>query len=368
MAMQDSLCICSPRTETRVRGLLTVGRSDCEVCGCQAPSVLIGINSMSLTIWTNSIFSETATEILRAGTRAHRLITSTQASASVLAVGASDESLREADVALGQPNPEDCLHHGRLKWVEVTSAGYTRFDTPRFFEGFSARGGRFTNASGVFADPCAQHVLAMMLALGRQLLPSYRDQLTDHSWHYEQRRYDSRLLTGQTVVLLGYGAIGRRLVDLLRPFGMTVYAVRRSGRSEEGVLVVEEARLPEVLPLADHVVNILPANGATGGFMNAARFGMCKRTARFYNVGRGSTVDEAALLEALNSGRIASAYLDVMEVEPLPVENPLWSAPGCFVTPHTAGGRHDQDEALVRHFLENLAAFEAGHPMKDLVF
>ncbi len=322
---------------------------------------------MSLTIWCNAKFNEAVTRQLTEGTRSHRLIFSSQASANVLTAGAADPELAKADIALGQPNATDCLNARKLRWVEVTTAGYTRYDTPEFREAFRARGAAFTNASGVFADPCAQHVLAMMLALGRSLLPSFRDQLTDHSWHYTERRYDSRLLTGQTVVLLGFGAIGRRLAELLAPFGMKLYAVRRSVRSEAGVHVIPEEKISAILPLADHVVNILPDNAATLNYVNARRLACFKPGAKFYNVGRGTTVDQAALLEALNSGRLGAAYLDVFDPEPLPPEHPLWTAPRCYITPHTAGGRADQDEAIVRHFLGNLTAFEQGGAMTDRV-
>ncbi len=322
---------------------------------------------MSLTIWTNGKFEPAATRLLLEGTRAHRLITAATASTSVLAAGAPDPALATADIAFGQPDPADCLRQARLKWVEVSTAGYTRYDTPEFLEGFRARGAAFTNASGVFSDPCAQHVMAMMLAFGRQLLMSHRDQLTDRSWHYEERRYHSRLLTGQTVLLLGYGAIGRRLAELLAPFGLTLYALRRQTRSEAGVRIVPETELTRVLPLADHIVNILPANAATNGYVNARRLACCKPTAKFYNVGRGSTVDQPALAEALRTGKIAAAYLDVTEPEPLPPEHELWTTPNCYITPHTAGGRHDQDETIVRHFLANLAAFESGGAMTDRV-
>ena len=305
--------------------------------------------------------------MLEEGTRRHRLVTSAAATASVLAAGESDPTLMEADIAFGQPAPEDCLLNERLKWVELTSAGYTRYDTESFLGAFRERGAVFTNACGVFADPCAQHLLAMVLAFGRQLLPSYRDQLTDHSWHYAERRYDSRLLTGQTVVLLGYGAIGRRFAELLAPFRVKVYALRRTGRAETAVEVIGEGDLPRVLSEADHVVNILPAHPSTDGFVNAGLLAMCSPTARFYNVGRGSTVDQAALEEALRGGRLGAAYLDVMEPEPLPAGHALWTAPNCYITPHTAGGRHDQDEALVGHFLENLAAFETGGAFCDRV-
>lgn len=322
---------------------------------------------MSLTIWCNAKFSDADTRLLTEGTRDHKLVFSASASASVLTAGQADPALVAADIAFGQPDPAQCLALPKLRWVEVTSAGYTRYDTPEFQETFRARGAIFSNVSQVFADPCAQHVLAMMLAIGRQLLPSHQDQLGSHEWHYAKRRYDSRLLTGQTVVMLGFGAIGRRLAELLAPFGMKLIAVRRQTRSEPGVRIVPEEAISSALAEADHVVNILPDNASTRNYVNARRLACMKPSARFYNVGRGTTVDQKALYEALQAGKLAGAYLDVFEVEPLPVNDPLWTAPNCWVTPHTAGGRHDQDEAIIRHFLSNLAAFQKGGPMVDRV-
>lgn len=322
---------------------------------------------MSLTIWCNAKFNEVATQLLTEGTRAHQLVFSRLASTNVLTAGTADPALGTADVAFGQPDAAECLRWPKLRWVELTTAGYTRFDTPEFREAFRARGATLTSASSVFADPCAQHVLAMMLALGRALLASHRNQLTDHAWHYTERRYESRLLTGQTVVLLGFGAIGRRLVELLAPFGMKIYAVRRTVRSEAGVHIIPEEKISAVLPLADHVVNILPDNAGTRNYVNARRLACFKPGAKFYNVGRGTTVDQTALLAALNSGRLGAAYLDVFDPEPLPPEHPLWTAPRCYITPHTAGGRADQDEAIVRHFLGNLEALEQGAAMTDRV-
>ncbi|MEO5959412.1 MAG: D-2-hydroxyacid dehydrogenase [Opitutaceae bacterium] len=321
----------------------------------------------SLTIWCNAKFSDADMRLLAEGTRAHKLVLASSASALVLTPGTPDPVLAGADIAFGQPDAAQSMQSPRLRWVEVTSAGYTRYDTPEFQEAFRARGAMFSNVSQVFADPCAQHVLAMMLALGRQLLPSHRDQLTDHSWHYAKRRYDSRLLTGQSVLMLGFGAIGRRLAELLAPFGMEVSAVRRQTRSERGVRIVAEENVSAALAQTDHVVNILPDNASTRNYVNARRLSCMKPGTRFYNVGRGSTVDEKALLEALRSGRLGAAFLDVFETEPLPTDHALWTTPNCFVTPHTAGGRHDQDEAIVKHFLRNLAAFQRGEAMVDRV-
>jgi phosphoglycerate dehydrogenase-like enzyme len=116
-------------------------------------------------------------------------------------------------------------------------------------------------------------------------------------------RYDARLLTGSTVVLLGFGAIGRRLAELLVPFAPNLYAVRRQAIDDPRVRRVGEGELPDVLARADHVVNLLPASDATRHYVNAALLAQFKPGARFYNVGRGATVDQEALLAALVSGR-----------------------------------------------------------------
>ena len=313
---------------------------------------------MSHTIWCNASLSEPAERLLAGGLAKHRLVLAEKCSASVLVAGPADPTMAEADVIFGQPAAAECLRLKRIKWVAVTSAGYGRYDTPEFLEAFRAREAVFTTSSTVFAEPCAQHVMAMMLALGRQLLASHAEQLGERQWKFFERRSASVLLNGQTVLMLGYGTIARRLTEMLAPFGVKIYAVRRKARSERGVHIIAEDRVTAVLAEADHIVNLLPDNEATRNYVNARRLGACKPGARFYNIGRGTTVDERALVQALESGRLDAAYLDVFAEEPLPPSNPLWAAPNCFITPHTAGGRSDQDLALVKHFLENLAAFE----------
>jgi phosphoglycerate dehydrogenase-like enzyme len=286
---------------------------------------------------------------------------------SVLAGGQRDPSIDGTEIAFGQPDPADCIANAGLRWIEVSSAGYTRYDTEPFRQAIRTRGAAFTNASQVYADACAEHVLAMMLALARQLLPSYATQMGDRSWPYTERRDQSRLLARQTVVMLGFGAIGRRLAELLNPFGMRIYALRRQIHSEPGVHVVPEQDLTKVLAEADHVVNVLPENEATLNYVNARRIACFRPGARFYNVGRGPTVDQVALIDGLKAGRIGAAYLDVTVPEPLPPSHPLWSAPNCYITPHTAGGRNNVNVELVRHFLGNLAAFEKGKEMADRI-
>ena len=324
---------------------------------------------MSLTIWSNHGFRPAALDLFKQGIAAagHRLVHSPKSSASVLAAGVSDPTMNEADIAFGQPDLGDTLQLTRLRWVALSTAGYTRYDREDFRAAMRARGAPVTSASGVFADPCAQQMLGCMLALVRNLPVQLRNQDGPREWRYLEDRFTATVLTGQNVLLLGFGTIGKRLAELLAPFGCKVTAYRRTPRGEEGVAIVTDSGLPAALAAADHVVDLLPDSPATRLFMNAARFAALKPGARFYNVGRGTTVDQDALIAALKSGQVGAAYLDVMEPEPLPPAHPLWAAPNCYITCHIGGGRREQDEELARHFLENLRRFGKGEPLIDRV-
>jgi phosphoglycerate dehydrogenase-like enzyme len=169
------------------------------------------------------------------------------------------------------------------------------------------------------------------------------------------------------VLLLGFGAIGRRLAEILAPFEVRILALRRQAVVGPGIKRVGLDGLATALAEADHVVNILPENPGTVGFMDAARFAQMRPGAFFHNVGRGRTVDQAALRGALESGHLGAAFLDVTEPEPLPENDPLWTAPRCWITPHTAGGHSNEETRQIRHFLGNLRRWASGEPLVDQV-
>lgn len=324
---------------------------------------------MSLTVWTNHVFRPEALAVFERELRAmgHRLLVSPAASPHVLAAGKEDRTLLEAEVAFGQPDVAQSMQHPRLKFIELSSAGFTRYDRDDFRAAMKKAGVPVTNASQVFADPCAQHVLAQMLALERNLPTQLRNQDGPREWRYLNDRFTNGTLTHRHVLLLGYGTIGRRMADLLKPFGTTVTAYRRTPRGDEGIPMVGEAGLAAAFAAADHVVNILPESDTTRGWMSAARFAQMKKGARFYNIGRGTTVDQPALIAALASGHLGAAYLDVMDPEPLPPAHPLWDAKNCHITCHIGGGTREQDDNLSRHFLANLAAFTKGAALTDRI-
>jgi phosphoglycerate dehydrogenase-like enzyme len=325
------------------------------------------MSNPAFTIWTNVQLAGEPLTLLQEGVKAHQLIRSNELQASNLAAGTPDPTVEQADVVFGQPDPELAMNSTRVRWIHLTTAGYTRYDTDEFRAALHRRGAMLTNSSLVYAEPCAEHVLALMLAQARRLPQCFETQRTTRAWPTLERRAESRLLVGQNVVLAGFGAIAQRLAQLLAPLGMKLTAVRRHVHGDEGIRTVTEAALERVLPEADHVVNLLPENAGTRNFFNAQRLAAMKPGAVFFNIGRGATVDQASLVDALRSGQIAAAYLDVVDPEPLPPEHSLWTAPNCFITPHTAGGHNAEPERLVRHFLDNLRGFVAGMELSDRV-
>jgi phosphoglycerate dehydrogenase-like enzyme len=224
-----------------------------------------------------------------------------------------------------------------------------------------------TTSSSVYDDPCAQHALAMMMAFARRLPESLKTQFGDRAWNWTQRRRESFLLNSQTALLFGFGAIAVRLCELLAPFRMNLIGVRRTVKGDEPVRIITGEQVEEFLPRADHVINLLPGNQSTMRYFGEDRFGQMKPGAIFYNIGRGSSVDQEALLAALERGNLAGAYLDVTTPEPLPPDHPLWSAPNCFITPHSAGGQIREHHELVGHFLENLRRFAGGRELLDRI-
>src|SRR5688572_16340971 len=225
-----------------------------------------------LSIWCNTRFPESALRRLHEGTLRHRLVLSTKARSSNLVGGDTDPLLEHAEIAFGQPHPQQVIACENVKWVHLDSAGYTRYDREDVRAALEKRGGVLTNSSAVYDDPCAQHVLAMMLALSRRLPHSFLNQQSKRDWPYVQLRRESHLLGGQTALLLGFGSIGRRLAELLQPFRMNVVATRRTPRGDEPVRVFPESQTDALLPTADHVIDILPDTPATNRFFGASRF------------------------------------------------------------------------------------------------
>jgi phosphoglycerate dehydrogenase-like enzyme len=261
-----------------------------------------------------------------------------------------------------------------LRWIHHGGAGVDPLLFPELVQSPVV----LTNSRGVFDRAIAEYVLGLVLAMAKDF-PRTLDLQRRREWqHRETERLD-----GRTVLVVGVGSIGREIGGLLRAAGMRVLGVARRARPAvagaapssgspgspdaafERVAGIDDLRA--VLPEADYVVLTLPLTSATRGRFGAAELARMKRTARLVNVGRGAVVDEAALVEALRSGRIAGAALDVFTTEPLPAGHPFWDLPGVIVSPHLSGDFTGWREAVPALFVENFRRWVAGAPLLNVV-
>jgi len=260
----------------------------------------------------------------------------------------------------GGMRPEIFERCRRLKWIQAISAGVDRYMFRELVESDVI----LTNVRGMHAETIAEHVFMFMLAFSRNLL-HHLDRQGDREW---DRSLTPRELTGQTLGIVGLGSIGQEIARRAACWGMRVLGVRRSGRPVDGVArVYTPDQLHEVLALSDFVVLCAPSTPETRGMLGPAEFRAMKKGSIFINVARGDMVDEDALLEALTTGHLAGAGLDVFATEPLPESSPLWEMPRVIITPHLAGSQSDYVGRATELFLENLRLYLAGQPLKRVV-
>lgn len=269
------------------------------------------------------------------------------------------ESLEEAEIILGWPNVETIPRARRLRWIQLPSAGADRY------VGRLPDDVVLTNASGVYGIPVAEHVFSMMLGLVRALPHSVR--AAQRSQWDRDGSYDE--LYGRTCGVLGLGDIGMEVSRRAAAFGMRVIAFKRQASVPPEFVdeVYGHERLGKFLAECHHVVNTLPETPQTVHLLDERAFKAVREGAYFYNVGRGKTVDETALVEALRSGRLAGCGLDVFEEEPLSPESPLWSLPNVIITPHVAGASPRESDRLADLFMENLTRWVADRPLLNVV-
>lgn len=246
--------------------------------------------------------------------------------------------LPDAHIFVGASlRPEQFTEAKQLQWIHSTAAGVSQLMYPELRDS----GVIVTNPSGVFSVPMAEHTMGMIVALARNFPDTVRFQ--DAAKWAQQDLWDKPQhlteINGSLLLIVGYGSIGRELSKRALAFDMRVWGVTRSGKGEatpaEKILPV--SRLDEALPHADYVVIAAPETPDTKRLIGAEQIGRMKRGARLINIGRGSLLDEAALIAALHDGQLSGAALDVTAVEPLPADSALWKAPNLFITPHTSG-------------------------------
>jgi len=239
--------------------------------------------------------------------------------------------------------------HPGIRWVQLPWAGVEPFaevfDTNHVW----------TCGKGVYAEPVAEHVLAMLLAGFRHLV-GYAKATT---WGTDI----GRNLFGADVVILGGGEITTSLLRLLAPFGCAVTVVRRQDVPLDGATVVTSDRVDEVLPSADAVVLALALTGETAGIIDAARLALLPDHAWLVNVARGEHVVTDDLVAALRAGTLGGAALDVTDPEPLPDDHPLWEFDNVLITPHTANTKTMGRALLRQRVIDNVRRYAAGEPL-----
>ncbi|RSN44494.1 hydroxyacid dehydrogenase [Streptomyces sp. WAC 04229] len=242
----------------------------------------------------------------------------------------------------------------RPRWVHTASAGVDHLMCPELADSETV----VTNARGVFDQPIAEYVAALVLAMAKDLPTTLRLQ-DERTW----RHRESMRVAGTRACVVGSGPIGRAIAQTLKALGITTALVGRTART--GVHGPDE--LDRLLARADWVVAAAPLTDDTRGMFDARRFGVMQPSARFVNVGRGQLVVEDDLAEALTRRWIAGAALDVLSREPLAPESPLWRVPDLIISPHMSGDTIGWRDELGAQFVDLFESWAAGRPLANVV-
>ncbi|HEY8737747.1 MAG TPA: D-2-hydroxyacid dehydrogenase [Candidatus Dormibacteraeota bacterium] len=274
------------------------------------------------------------------------------------------ESLGRAEVAFefDWERPEQLLSRApRLRWVQASSSGIGPLVDSLGLSGSSLL---ITNAAGIHAQPLAEFVLLAALHFAKEM-PRLNGWKAERHWE----RFCGREVLGSRMTLIGLGRVGSRIAELSAALGIQVTGHRRTpgGQSPPGVVrVVDAAGLDAALPETDLLVIAAPDTPETSNLVDRRRLGLLPAGAVVVNVGRGSIVDEPALIELLQAGRLRGAALDVFEKEPLPVDSPLWAMPNVIISPHSASTVVQENDRLVDLFIENLHRYLDGRPLVNV--
>jgi phosphoglycerate dehydrogenase-like enzyme len=265
------------------------------------------------------------------------------------------------EAALGVSPEDDLSFLPRLRWAHSSAAGVDDL----LGSGTLPDDVTLTSAAGNGAIPLAEHALMLMLMLSRDA-PRWLEAQRSHEWvrsvHGE--------LTGARLGLVGYGNSGQDLAHKARACHMDVQALRRkpTGHRDGGVrLLYGQDGLRELMATSDFVVVTAPLTPETRGLLDAEMIGLMKPTAFLIVVSRGGIVDEAALIEALQAGRLAGAGLDALAQEPLPADSPLWDLPRVVITPHNGATTRMTAERGRQILLDNLTRWAEGRPLANVV-
>ncbi|MDR1411147.1 MAG: D-2-hydroxyacid dehydrogenase [Spirochaetaceae bacterium] len=311
----------------------------------------------------HNIRMNTAAELIgdalrKAGANLEILVTRDKAEA--------EKVLDRIEIAFGDIPFELIPKMPNLRWLQLWSAGA---DILQAIPELKTLPFSMTTTSGIHGQQIAEHVFALILTRARKMERAFRNQ-GGHVWN-RPKMGEMSTLKGKAMLILGYGVIGEKVARAALAFGMKVSGLRRRAgeltTDKLGVTVMPAAQLYEALGQADYVVNILPHTADTEYRLGKKEFDSFKPQAVYVNVGRGKTTCETALAEALRTGRLAAALLDVTETEPLPGDSPLWDMENVLITPHYAGFHEDYNGLAMDIALENLGRYLRGETLRNLV-
>ncbi len=275
------------------------------------------------------------------------------------------EQLPGAEILLGWDfrgkDLAECWHLAdNLEWIHWCGAGVDAL----LFPGLIDSNVVLTNSRGLYDRAIAEYVLGYMICE----VKLFRETLELHKraeWRYRL----TGKLAGQKALVFGVGSIGREIAKLLQALGVSVSGVGRSARNGDDSFdaIHAAADAVSIVGTADWVIGVMPGTPQTDRFFASGIFAAMKPSARFINVGRGRSVDEQALVKALNDNMIAGAMLDVFDNEPLPPDSPLWQAPNLVVSPHMAGDYYQHQTDSAGMFFDNLSRYQAGQPLNNVV-
>lgn len=279
--------------------------------------------------------------------------------------------LERAEVLFGFPNESPAglariaMSNPHLQWVHAMAAGAGGAVKASGLDGSTLEKFKVTTSAGVHALPLAEFAALGILNGFKRTSELALDQAARH---WPELRTPTRLVNGSRLVIAGLGEIGMETARIARALGMSVSGTKRTVGEVEGIeRVVDNAGLPSLLRTADAVVNTLPGTPYTEKLFNSEIFAAMKPGTVFINVGRGTVVDEEALLEALDNGQVSYACLDVFAVEPLPKYSPLWAHPRVMVSPHTSALSAAENRLITERFCSNLRTFLDGGELPHVV-
>ena len=271
------------------------------------------------------------------------------------------EQLAAATVIFGWPREADMKQAVSLKWFQTMWAGTEEYD------GFLPEGILFTSSSGSNSRSVAEHMLTGLMAVCRRL-PTYLDSQRAHLWKDEG---PMKTILGGTVLVAGAGNVGSSFARLCQGLGARTIGLKRTvnGPVEGFDEVRTMNELDALLPQADVVALTLPHSPQTVHLMNESRIALMKDDAVLISAGRGSVLDQDALVKAMKAGKLWGAALDVTDPEPLPADHPLWDMPNLLLTPHVAGGMRLEitRRKCVEMAQENLRRYLAGEKLNNIV-